>query len=84
MAFVYGSVAREEETAQSDVDLMVVGKATLDEILSRLSPVEKSIGRPINPTVYSVDEFKSKIAERESFLERRCERPKGIFAGGRR
>jgi hypothetical protein len=37
VAFVYGSVAREEETAQSDVDLMVVGKATLDEILSRLS-----------------------------------------------
>ena len=48
VAFVYGSVAREEETAQSDVDLMVVGKATLDEILSRLSTVEKNIGRPIN------------------------------------
>src|SRR6202008_208324 len=54
VAFVYGSVAPEEETAQSDVDLMVVGKATLDEILSRLSTVEKNIGRPINPTVYSV------------------------------
>ena len=39
LAFVYGSIAREEETAQSDVDLMVVGKATLDEILSRLSSV---------------------------------------------
>lgn len=46
LAFVYGSVAREEETTQSDVDLMVVGKATLDEVLSRLSPVEKTIGRP--------------------------------------
>ena len=68
LAFVYGSVAREEETTQSDVDLMVVGKATLDEVLSRLSPVEKSIGRPINPTVYSIAEFKSKIASGNHFL----------------
>src|SRR6266700_985970 len=68
VAFVYGSVAREQETAQSDVDLMVVGKATLDEILSRLYTVEKSIGRPINPTVYSVEEFKSKLASGNHFL----------------
>jgi predicted nucleotidyltransferase len=68
VAFVYGSIAREEETAQSDVDLMVVGKATLDEILSRLSTVEKNIGRPINPTVYSIQEFKSKIASGNHFL----------------
>jgi predicted nucleotidyltransferase len=68
VAFVYGSVAREEETAQSDVDLMVVGKATLDEILSRLSTVEKNIGRPINPTVYSLEEFTSKLASGNHFL----------------
>jgi predicted nucleotidyltransferase len=68
VAFVYGSVAREEETTQSDVDLMVVGKATLDEVLTRLSPVEKTIGRPINPTVYSVAEFKSKIVGGNHFL----------------
>ena len=68
VAFVYGSVAREEETAQSDVDLMVVGKATLDEVLSRLSTVEKTVGRPINPTVYSVAEFKSKLTSGNHFL----------------
>jgi uncharacterized protein len=68
VAFVYGSVAREAETTQSDVDLMVVGKATLDEVLSKLSPVEKSIGRPINPTVYSVEEFKSKLVTENHFL----------------
>src|SRR5438105_15545097 len=60
VAFVYGSEAREQDTAQSDVDLMVVGKDTLDEVLSRLSTVEKSIGRSVNPTVYSVAELKSK------------------------
>jgi predicted nucleotidyltransferase len=68
VAFVYGSVARGDETAQSDVDLTLVGKATLNEVLSRLSTVEKSIGRPINPTVYSVLEFKSKLASGNHFL----------------
>jgi predicted nucleotidyltransferase len=68
VAFVYGSVAREEEMAQSDVDLLVVGKATLDEVLSRLSNVEKSIGRPINPTVSSVAEFKSKLSSGNYYL----------------
>ena len=67
-AFVYGSVAREQETAQSDVDLMVVGKATLDQVLSRVSTTEKAIGRSINPTVYSVAEFKSKLATENHFL----------------
>jgi len=67
-AFVYGSVAREQETAQSDVDLMVVGKATLDQVLSRLSIAEKGIGRSIKPTVYSVAEFKSKLGAGNHFL----------------
>jgi len=67
-AFVYGSVAREQETAHSDVDLMVVGKATLEEVLSRLSTAEKGIGRSINPTVYSLAEFKSKLAAGNHFL----------------
>jgi len=67
-AFVYGSVAREEETAHSDVDLMIVGKASLDQVLSRLSTAEKVIGRSINPTTYSVSEFKSKLAAGNHFL----------------
>jgi hypothetical protein len=46
---------------------MVVGKATLDEILLRLSTAPKNIGRPINPTVYSVEEFKSKLASGNHF-----------------
>ncbi len=63
-----GSVAREEETAQSDVDLMVVGKATLDEILSHGSLQWRKHQCPINPTVwYSVEEFKSKLASGNHF-----------------
>jgi predicted nucleotidyltransferase len=68
VAFVYGSVARAEETAQSDIDLMVIGGAKLDVVLSRLSGVDKTLGRPINPTVYSIAEFKSKLANGNHFV----------------
>ena len=68
VAFVYGSVAREEETAQSDIDLIIIGKATLEDALSHLSDVEKTLGRAINPSVYSSAEFRSKLASGNHFL----------------
>ena len=68
VAFVYGSVAREEETAQSDIDLMIIGEATLEDVLSHLSGIEKKVGRVINPTVYSAGEFRSKLLSGNHFL----------------
>jgi DNA-binding transcriptional ArsR family regulator len=67
-AVVYGSMARGEEKAGSDVDLMIVGDVTLDAVLTQLVPVEGAIGRPINPTVYSADEFKRKLEMGNHFL----------------
>jgi predicted nucleotidyltransferase len=80
-AFVYGSVAREEETAQSDVDLMVVGKVLLEQVLSRLSTAEKAIGRSINPTVYSPAELKTKFAAGNHFLTSVLKGPKVFLVG---
>jgi predicted nucleotidyltransferase len=68
LAFVYGSIARRDEKAGSDVDLMIVGDVTLDEILTQLAPVERTISRPINPTVYTASEFKSRLQEGNHFL----------------
>ena len=68
LAFVYGSMARKGEKAGSDVDLMIVGDVTLDEVLTQLAPVERMIGREINPTVYSMSEFKSRLQEGNHFL----------------
>jgi predicted nucleotidyltransferase len=67
-AFVYGSLASGSENAQSDVDLMIVGEVTLDEVLAELAPVEPQIGRPINPTLYSDSDFKTKIDSGNHFL----------------
>jgi uncharacterized protein len=68
VAFIYGSVARREETTGSDVDLMVVGRARFDEVLARLSKAEAALGRDINPTVYSPREFAAKLADGNNFL----------------
>jgi uncharacterized protein len=81
LAFVYGSMARREENAGSDVDLMILGDVTLDEVLMALAPVERQIGRPLNPTVYSTDEFKSKLIGGNHFLKSVMRGEKVILIG---
>jgi len=68
VAFVYGSLARQEEKADSDVDLMIVGSVELDDALAHLSDSEKTLGRAVNPTVYSAPEFKTKLENGNHFL----------------
>jgi predicted nucleotidyltransferase len=67
-AFVYGSVARGEERATSDVDLMVIGDLELADLFPSLGKAEKRLGREINVTNYSVDEFRKKASEGNHFL----------------
>ena len=67
LAFVYGSVARSGETERSDVDLMVVGKVGFDIVVEELADAQKILNREINPTVYSIKEFTSKV--RGNFLK---------------
>jgi len=68
-AFVYGSFARGEENADSDIDLMVVGSVTLDNLLERLAPVERTLRRPVNPTIYSQEEWRVKLQADNHFLK---------------
>lgn len=81
IAFVYGSVARQEETATSDVDLLVVGSVLLNDVLTCLPPAETALGRTVNPTVYSVAEFKQKLKEGNHFLSAVVKGPKVFLAG---
>jgi uncharacterized protein len=81
IAFVYGSVARQQERANSDVDLMVLGNAPFGEVVSALGPAQRRLGREINPTVFAVDEFRSKLASRDHFL-RSVMKEKKLFVLG--
>jgi uncharacterized protein len=68
LAFIYGSLARGEERAESDIDLLIVGNVRLEEIFALLADVEPSLGRSVNPTIYSLAEFRSKLASGNHFL----------------
>ena len=69
LAFIYGSVARAEELSTSDVDLMIVGDVGLADLAPGLRRAEKKLGREVNPTIYSPQEFHLKREEGDSFLD---------------
>jgi predicted nucleotidyltransferase len=69
VAAIYGSIAAESETARSDVDLLVIGRISFNELSRVTGKVEKEIGREINPTLYPVKEFKEKLKQKNHFLK---------------
>ena len=69
VAFIYGSVARDTDTANSDVDLMVVSDAVgLGDILEQCIEIEHQLGRKINPNCYTVREFRQRLRQPDSFV----------------
>ncbi len=68
VAFVFGSVARGDERAESDVDLAVVGEVTFRSVVGALAAAEKRIGREINPVVYSPGELRRRAADQDHFV----------------
>jgi predicted nucleotidyltransferase len=68
-AFVYGSFAKGEEKAESDIDLLLTGEITLDELLEQMSPVERQLNRPISPTIFAREELRTKIHSGNHFLK---------------
>jgi predicted nucleotidyltransferase/predicted transcriptional regulator with HTH domain len=60
-AFLYGSYARGTSvTPTSDVDLMIMGSPDLDELTDRVGAAERELGRPVNYTVLTDDEFEDR------------------------
>lgn len=77
LAFIYGSIAKAEEVASSDIDLMVIGRElAYAELMEMLFDAEQSLGRTINPTIYDADELESKRKQKNAFIVRVMEQPK--------
>jgi predicted nucleotidyltransferase len=76
-AFVFGSVAKRSDTASSDIDLMLISDTlTYAEAMSALHSVAGQLGREINPTLYSVDEWRSRVDAGNSFVSRVLAQPR--------
>jgi len=59
---------RGQEHAQSDIDLLIVGPVSMQELLPALRRVERQFGRKVNVTRYSEDEFHAKRHSGNHFL----------------
>jgi len=67
-ALVYGSFASGEETGRSDVDLLIVGDVTEEEVIKVVSRVEKDVGREINYVLWSEGELVKRVRSKHHLL----------------
>ncbi len=67
-AFIYGSIAEGTERAESDVDLFVIGDVSFFDVVSATSPLLEMLGREINPTVFTTDEYAKRVAANDHFV----------------
>ena len=81
LALVFGSVARGEESARSDVDVLVVGEVDFVEVVTALHPCQDLLGREINPAVYAAAEWQARLADGDVFARDIVSRPVLLLMG---
>ena len=76
-AFIYGSVARQQDTALSDVDVMIVSSTLgYGEVFGALEGATVSLGRKVNPTLYSPADWAQRLDSDNAFATRVWQQPK--------
>ena len=82
-AFVYGSIAKGQGTAVSDIDLMVVSDTlSYGDTFAALEAVGARLGRPVNPTLLSRRDLARRLEENSAFVTRVLAQPKIWLIGG--
>lgn len=81
-AFVYGSVAKGTDRADSDIDLMVIADG-LDygTLYAAMPAVEAALGRTVSPNLMSRTEWRRKSGEPDSFAARIAAQPRLLVLG---
>lgn len=82
-AFVYGSVAKKQDTASSDIDLMLLSETlSYSDLYAALEAASAELGRTINPTILSKPELTKRMKQGEAFITRVLAQPKVWLMGG--
>ena len=82
MAFIYGSIAKQEDTSTSDIDLMLICEdLTYADLFKLLEEVQVQLWRKINPTFYSPTEWSKKLKSHNNFLTQVIKQPKIFLIG---
>ena len=69
-AFIYGSFASGDYGNDSDVDLFVVSELPGLKLAELLGEVQNEIGRAINVSQFTIDEFNQRKEQNDHFLNR--------------
>jgi predicted nucleotidyltransferase len=76
-AFVFGSVAKQQDTASSDIDLMIVSETLgYGDVFGALEPASTALGRQVNPTVYTHTQLRKRAQQDNAFIQRVLAQPK--------
>jgi predicted nucleotidyltransferase len=80
-AFIYGSFAKGTARAGSDIDVLILGTVDLGSVIDTLHPVQKLVGREINPKIFSSREWKDKHRAKSAFVTEVRANPKIFLIG---
>jgi predicted nucleotidyltransferase len=80
-AFIYGSCASGEDTAESDIDLMIIGDPDVSAVNRKLSRLENQFKRDINVSIHTVKEYRRRKKEQRGFILELLRRPKIMLSG---
>jgi predicted nucleotidyltransferase len=80
-AFIYGSFAKGTARAGSDIDVLIIGAVDLGAVIDTLHPVQKLVGREINPKVFSSREWQAKQQAKNAFVTELRANPKIFLIG---
>jgi predicted nucleotidyltransferase len=81
VAFVFGSMARGKESAGSDVDVIAIGQLGFRQAVELLYPAQATLGRDINPKVFSPTEWRKRAAANDAFVKDVLAKPKIFLVG---
>jgi predicted nucleotidyltransferase len=81
LALVFGSLARGDENARSDVDLLLIADCTFGAAVKALHPAQEILQREINPVLYTATEFARRVGAGEGFARNILANPKLFIIG---
>ncbi len=83
VAFVYGSIAKQQDTARSDIDLLLVSDSlTYGDTILALQDLSAQLGREVNPNIFTPQDFAKRLREGGAFVSRVMAQPKIWLIGG--
>lgn len=81
LALIFGSAAQGKEGPFSDVDLLIVGELSFEDVVAAIQQPQVDLGRPINPVILPAADFSAKRSRRDAFIANVLAEPKIVLIG---